>query len=338
MWGKLNDNDFLRYIHKYDFICLTETFVEKLDFVHSSLRDYVCFLTPAIKLSHQGRPSGGVMILVRQCFEHKVKHIASDCDNLVTLLVDKSVFGSARDLCLCATYIPPYDSPYYTHMNVESDYLFESAQNAIADVLATAGACSVVLCGDMNSRTANFSSLSIDPNDDGFEDIVYETDRISQDTKLNAFGEKLLELCSTFDLRILNGLIDAASGSFTYVCQTGASVVDYFLLSDDLLDTKPVMAVGDCHVSKHFPLELSLVLDSHVSGVQGNVDEGENISYEKLFWNSDQQDSFLDRLAELEFFDKLERLLGGECFDVDVVVDMINRGLLAGADLFKKTV
>ncbi|KAK7466726.1 hypothetical protein BaRGS_00037168 [Batillaria attramentaria] len=203
--------------------------------------------------------------------------------------MDKSVFGFTRDVCLCAAYIPPQDSPYYKHLNVDSGYSFESMQNALADVVTTAGACSIALCGDMNSRTASVSCLSVSVDENGLEHLVYEKDRHSQDAKLNTSGEKLLELCSMFDLQNLNGLLDAASGRFTYVCHNGASVVDYFLVSDDLLGKSPFMTVGDCHVSKHFPLELPVKVGLPLHWEHGDVnDTTRKECHEKMFWRNDQ--------------------------------------------------
>ncbi|KAK7490760.1 hypothetical protein BaRGS_00017989 [Batillaria attramentaria] len=124
-----------------------------------------------------------------------------------------------------------------------------------------------------------------------------------------------------FDLQILNGLLDAASGSFTYVCHNGASVVDYFLVSDDLLGTSSVMTVGDCHVSRHFPLELSVKVGSPVHWEYGDVnDTARKECYGKVFWRNDQQDC----LEEFGFCDGLETLMSDQTFDTNQVVDRIS--------------
>ena len=62
----LSEPDWIRYVQKLYFIILVETFVDtSLDLSHV-FSDHVQFLSPAVKLSHHGRRSGGVTVLVRK--------------------------------------------------------------------------------------------------------------------------------------------------------------------------------------------------------------------------------------------------------------------------------
>ena len=53
---------------------------------------------------------------------------------------------------------------------------------------------------------------------------------------MNGYGKLLLNICTTFGLNILNGACNGdREGCYTYISQSGSSVNDYFILSNDLL-------------------------------------------------------------------------------------------------------
>ena len=56
--------------------------------------------------------------------------------------------------------------------------------------------------------------------------------RRSQDSEENDFGKLFQELCTQFDLCLLNGACEVDErGFYTFVSATGNSVIDYFALS-----------------------------------------------------------------------------------------------------------
>ena len=64
--SKLSDADWMAYVERFDFVTLTETFIdENFDLSHV-FTDYFKFIFPAVKLSHQGRRSGGILVVVRK--------------------------------------------------------------------------------------------------------------------------------------------------------------------------------------------------------------------------------------------------------------------------------
>ena len=96
----------------------------------------------------------------------------------------------------------------------------------------------------------------IDENDE--EDIVFEHERWSQDSKTNGLDEKLLELCYSLEMTIWNGLFDRKGGEFTFVSHSGSSVVDYFAVNDELLERKPDVSIRERFESKHFPVQMEV--------------------------------------------------------------------------------
>ena len=85
----------------------------------------------------------------------------------------------------------------------------------------------------MRSQLNDF--IVCDRNGDDVDDNDYVPDmyfgRVSMDGKCNNFGRRLLDLCKATNRRIVNGRLgkDQGVGSFTYVSQNGASVVDYLM-------------------------------------------------------------------------------------------------------------
>ena len=114
---------------------------------------------------------------------------------------------------MCAAYINPFDSPYYEHPGVDNTYFFDAIEGILLDV----DGCEIILCGDFNARTADRSCLTISFDENDAEDIVFEHDRWSQDTKTNGFGDKLLELGYSLEITILNGLFNRKGEEFTFV-------------------------------------------------------------------------------------------------------------------------
>ncbi|CAG2205936.1 unnamed protein product [Mytilus edulis] len=127
----------------------------------------------------------------------------------------------------------------------------------------------IILIGDFNSRTAmkadyiendsdeinNFDGIDLLP-----ESYITDIDirRVNQDSTLNTLGNKLLELCSSSRLRILNGrFLGDSLGYFTYMCNTGFSTVDYAIASESLLPEVKYFKTNDfTYLSDHVQINL----------------------------------------------------------------------------------
>ena len=70
---KLFDKNFVSFVSKYDFVCLVETFVEKLNY--NVFNEHEVFCQLAVKLSAKGRPSGGIICLVKKEFVPFIRQI-----------------------------------------------------------------------------------------------------------------------------------------------------------------------------------------------------------------------------------------------------------------------
>ena len=99
-------------------------------------------------------------------------------------------------------------------------------------------------------------------DDDVFDSLqashAVNVNRNSQDNVLDNSGKLLLNLYTTFDLCILNGLCEGdLQGCYTSISETGCSVNDYFIVSRDLYalihSTCELCVIGRTE-SDHMPL------------------------------------------------------------------------------------
>jgi hypothetical protein len=93
------------------------------------------------------------------------------------------------------------------------------------------------VCGDLNIRVGLKPDLIRHDNvNESFDDQDYipesKSDRASFDTTCNSFGLRLLDVCKSFCVSIVNGRIGNDQGLLTYVSRNGASVVDYLLCKE----------------------------------------------------------------------------------------------------------
>ena len=89
--------------------------------------------------------------------------------------------------------------------------------------------------GDFNSRTGKYSdTVSQEGNnvisDDQSESAFQPAQRNSFDNVINSHGKKLLEICKTLDLRIVNKRANGDTlGRPTFHGKNGTSVIDYII-------------------------------------------------------------------------------------------------------------
>ena len=94
------------------------------------------------------------------------------------------------------------------------------------------------MTGDSNARSVNkrdFIEILNGRSDETLGTSRIPVPRVSQDktVHVNRFGELLLDMCKSTDMRIVNGRLhnDAHVGSFTCMTANGESLVDYLLTS-----------------------------------------------------------------------------------------------------------
>ena len=128
--------------------------------------------------------------------------------------------------------------------------------------------------GDLNARTGKFSdSVCKEENNlitkDQTEFSLCPTQRDSFHNELNNHGKRLLEICRSADLRILNRRVSGDSlGRVTFHGKNGVStsLVDYAVRDQDLLSHAANFVVEDpLQLSDHSPITTWLNINKKTS-------------------------------------------------------------------------
>ena len=194
--NKLQNNDFLDNINQCDFVILTELWNQS----QIEIPGYKSFRTPSNKANSSGRQSGGISLSFKSRFQNEVT-LVKNSNNFLWCKITKEIWGCAKDVYICGIYIPPQNSPHF------SSDMFDQLENDIINYMSKGY---VLLLGDFNARTGKYvDSVSKDGNElienDRSANSLHPPNRNTFDNVINKHGKRLLEICKSFDLKILNG-------------------------------------------------------------------------------------------------------------------------------------
>ncbi|CAG2198042.1 unnamed protein product [Mytilus edulis] len=181
-----------------------------------------CIISKSRKKRKKARRySGGIIVTIKKPYFKGITYLkeATTSPNRLWLKLNKNFFGFVHDIYLCALYIPPFSSSHYDN---DLDFL----ENEISTFSMNG---QIVLIGDLNARTGQRADFIVNESDhinnfDGFDLLLknYITDseinRNNKDTSVNTVGTKLLDLCLSSRLRLLNGrFLGDLLGYYTYM-------------------------------------------------------------------------------------------------------------------------
>lgn len=158
-------------------------------------------------------------------------------------------------------YLPPENSVFYEHFNIDT-CIFQLLEESISKYKNMG---SVYVTGDLNARTGVRNDYITDDFlkyvvSDGnlpflYEDTEVLCERKNQDKHINNYGRKLLELCKSSGLRIVNGRHPGdVPGDYTFFCSRGNSVIDYLLTESSLFFSIGHFSTGVFNIfSDHSP-------------------------------------------------------------------------------------
>lgn len=202
-------------------------------------------------------------------------------------------------MCLC--YTVPRSS---SRQDLIETHVFDKISEDLADFDERYGdSCQYMIVGDMNARTGEHKDY-VDHDNTNYvpvpEDCEVDDDvplRVSCDKKApDEYGHKLLDLCKTCSLRIVNGRVcsDKGIGCYTSVNKRGKSVIDYVLCKSEMFKQICEFKVHDVSEwSDHCKLSFSVkakrvAKNKHTSGV-----------IHKLKWDNDKKDEFVSTLRNV---------------------------------------
>ena len=266
---KIELDEIRNMLNCYDIIFLYETM--KLDTFDPQIEGYRYFhYQRKYKHPKARRPSGGIAVLIKSdIFDSKSVSIEKANEHVIWLKITRST----HEIFIGGTYIPPEGSMTYLHNKHGIDVINELRED-LANYLERTPF--VAICGDFNSRTGemkDFEEFVNGKNSSIISDTVYVTGRtpiiqgnwntkcrLNKDSKVNAFGKDLINLCRASGIRIMNGFYDG-SNTDKYTCLTpmGQSTVDYLLCSESTYNYLENLTIMDkLAESDHTPLSFTL--------------------------------------------------------------------------------
>ena len=244
--GRFDSVCAVRGLLNHDIVIFTETLAPP-SCEHAkrklSMAGYV-HLASTRRARSGGRRSGGVSVFLRDSVAARTREVARTnepigCESLWIRIEDALPGGAA--ILLGACYVSPQTSPVYEHAS-GSGVAGADVPEAVFGMLTSMidslrrDGDEVILAGDFNARTGGLTDVA-DPAE---AEVGYipptEVPRLNSDTSVNAFGRRLVQLCSDCDLAIMNGRVGGdRPANMTCVAvggnERGASAIDLFIAS-----------------------------------------------------------------------------------------------------------
>ena len=177
------------------------------------------------------RGSGGISIFIKDYLKNAVSVIKHYKYCLVWLKITQN--DEIDPILIGIVYFPPEGSVY----NCMNDDYFQILET---DRIQFCEEYNVFICGDINARTGQLGDVPKEvEGSEGqadkhnvlteyFPAALCEERRTQHEVNCNSYGKKLIDLCKSANMRILNGRTKGDSeGKLTRIETTGNSVVDY---------------------------------------------------------------------------------------------------------------
>lgn len=237
------------FLKTFDIIVLQETWLEKeyeSSFIASLDNQFIFKTKPAVRSNKKGRAKGGQLVGIRKDLG----------DNIIFTEWEYGLILEGDCLTL--------ENKKFDVITVYNNEGLSKVANKMSVILEDrlSKGNGLVILGDWNARTACESGIIDCDSDDISRN--YSSHRNSEDAILNTEGKKLINLCSEYGLRILNGSIAGdKEGKLTYVGEVGSSVLDYIIIKEDE-EESPIksMKIVPRLESDHLPITFEVKVKS----------------------------------------------------------------------------
>jgi len=270
--------DFWRYIVKFDFISLCETWVdekgweiwkERLPSSHVWACDF------AIRNKKKGRAKGGFIIGIR-----KMKRMGK-----CKLLIKKKegVVKSEMEI----------DKEMFSIISVYGEQGGKNLMEKLEGILEEGDEGNVLIGGDFNLRLG-----SLGKKGSGEGEIV----RHSKDRCIGNGGRKFIDWLEERGWVILNGCTSGDwEGEFTYVGTKGCSVIDYVMVNERVESRVSNFSIGEGVDSDHMPMELNMEMGRGIGAEKRKQKQTGTLRkmIEKVVWNQDTKNKYMEKTREV---------------------------------------
>jgi len=257
------------------------------------------------------RGSGGILLYIKKNLNESVKFLQNtNVDDRIWIKITSLEHGKCTDMPVycCFCYIPPMDSAVMTHESAQW-HIFE---NEMMNYSTEGG---ILLCGDLNARTGHAKDYIQDdsetPGTCAFVRYAVDTEisRMSRDVVVNSRGKNLLDLCVGARLRIVNGRHRGDKrGEYTCYTPRGCSVVDYLIVSSDLLPQICDFRVCSLETySDHCPLQFEMQI-THAKQLHDECTTPLYQLVQPLTWDDEICAKFRRELSESSTVDAVSEL------------------------------
>ena len=193
-----------------------------------------------------------------------VEVIENIYDSIVWIRIKPGVICDQAVFFACC-YIPPENSQFYNENDID---LYQRLENSICKYKSEG---TIFIFGDFNSRIGMRDDVIL--NDDISDTVLdtlsavidYRADenlskRNSLDKQVNQFGRKLIDLCKTTGIRVVNGRHQGdPCGNFSFYNARGTSLIDYLLTEGSQLSNVADFVTGQFNTfSDHSPVSFTL--------------------------------------------------------------------------------
>ena len=336
--SKLKLLDFEEFIQKYKLIFLTETKLDELDDI--DVPNYKIFTN---NRTIKKRASGGVAILVHNSLSDYITALDTDIKSTIWIRLNKNI--CQIPIVFGLIYNPPENSPY------ADISIFDQIENYFVDIISLNSNAGICLLGDFNARTGVLSDR-METTDTKYEDenVMLDNDdascttsesgrvRSDCDKTINQMGRRLIDMCRSLNLHMLNGRYGADNEIGKPTCKN-SSTVDYVIISEklseiisdfDILEFDGTLSDIHCPVYAAFKSVPQILAHDEFKNSE-TVNMCENIKYK---WNANFIDVYRTNITK--FKNNIEETIHQAEIKSSLLDDDINNIVNVISDALKK--
>ena len=185
------------------------------------------------KREKKGATKGGLGVFIKQEIKENVA-VRYDISSEIVLWckIKREFLNTIEDMFIGLTYIPPEYSSREKRLKLDH---FTNLMERTSDLPNN----NFILMGDFNARTGNKEDILQADKHENVETANFfseiKTKRANEDTKVNKYGNLLLDFCSATHTYIANGrTLGDLRGKLTCHEPRGSSTVDYAVIHESL--------------------------------------------------------------------------------------------------------